>query len=536
MKIDCLIIGYNDFSFDSYVKIVKRMGKNHGAYRDLDLAFVQYKGKPYRLPDLLNHFRQNQHKPLHNADFLWPVITYLGSYLNRRNFSFDYINLFHFEKEALKEKLEKNDILTIAITTTLYVWAHPVIEIVSFIKKYNTKVKIVVGGPFIYNLTLANRQSAIQSTFKCIGADFYVISPEGEAALVNIIGALKNNLPPDKINNIAYKTGKDYVITPALEENNSLVEEMVEYNLFPKKDFGEFVLLRTAKSCPFACSYCGFHQRVGKYSYMDVERVEKELDMIKNIGTVHRLTFIDDTFNVPKTRFKNILRMMIKNKYGFKWNTHYRCDRGDEETIELMKEAGCEGVFLGVESGNDHVLKVMNKTSRRKDYIKAIPLLKKAGIWAHANFIIGFPPETGETVRDTIDLIETAKPDTYRAQLWYADPITSIWQRKEEFGIKGSSFSWSHHTMDADTASGIIEQMFLSIKNSIWLPQLGFELWSVFYLQSKGMSKQQVKTLINGFNTIVKQKLINKNNSNHDHDVLKYFKKPGFLKNIKSNG
>jgi radical SAM superfamily enzyme YgiQ (UPF0313 family) len=269
---------------------------------------------------------------------------------------------------------------------------------------------------------------------------------------------------------------------------------------------------------------------------MDVERVEKELDMIKNIGTVHRLTFIDDTFNVPKTRFKNILRMMIKNKYGFKWNTHYRCDRGDEETIELMKEAGCEGVFLGVESGNDHVLKVMNKTSRRKDYIKAIPLLKKAGIWAHANFIIGFPPETGETVRDTIDLIETAKPDTYRAQLWYADPITSIWQRKEEFGIKGSSFSWSHHTMDADTASGIIEQMFLSIKNSIWLPQLGFELWSVFYLQSKGMSKQQVKTLINGFNTIVKQKLINKNNSNHDHDVLKYFKKPGFLKNIKSNG
>ena len=46
---------------------------------------------------------------------------------------------------------------------------------------------------------------------------------------------------------------------------------------------------------------------------------------------------------------------MIRKKYGFRWNSFYRCDQGDEETIKLMAEAGCEGVFLGVESGSDEI-------------------------------------------------------------------------------------------------------------------------------------------------------------------------------------
>ena len=153
--IDCLIIGFNDSDFGDYVQMVKSMGQDSGAYRDLNLAFIEYEGKPYRSMDILNRFyaedKLNPPKPFHNADFLWPVVTYLGSYLAQRDFTFDYVNLFHLEKDKLREKLEKNDILTIAVTTTLYVSPHPVLEIVSFIKKYNDRAKIVVGGPYINN-------------------------------------------------------------------------------------------------------------------------------------------------------------------------------------------------------------------------------------------------------------------------------------------------------------------------------------------------------------------------------------------------
>jgi anaerobic magnesium-protoporphyrin IX monomethyl ester cyclase len=535
---DCLIIGFNDSDFNNYVAMVRSMGGDSGAYRDLNLAFIEIDNEPYRSMDILNRFCHKKKgindRPLNNTDFLWPTITYLGTYLSRRGFGFDYINLFQFEKELLRRKLTTENVLTVAITTTLYVSPHPILEIVSFIKECNSAAKIIVGGPYIYNLTKMVDPDSIQEMFRYLGADFYVINQEGEFALANIIDALKgrqtsntaNSYSFDHIDNIAYRRDGRYVITSSSIEQNPLEENMVDYKLFSKEDIGEFVSLYTAKSCPFSCSFCGFPQRAGKYKYLTVELVEKQLNELRELGTVTTLSYLDDTFNVPKARFKELLQMMIRNKYEFKWNSFYRSDHGDEETIELMREAGCEGVFLGIESGSDNILQTMNKSSRRKDYLKAIPLLKKAGILTHANFIVGFPGETYETVSETIDLIEEARPDFYRAQLWYCDPVTPIWNRKDEFGVKGMAFNWSHDTMDFKTACDLVDKLFLCVQNSIWLPQNGFELWSTYYLQRKGMSLSQIKQFLKLFNTAIKEKLIHPNNKNVP---------PALLENIRSS-
>ena len=263
-----------------------------------------------------------------------------------------------------------------------------------------------------------------------------------------------------------------------------------------------------------------FPRGPGKYKYLDVGLVEQELNAIREIGTVTTLTFIDDTFNVPKARFKEMLRMMIDNQYGFKWNCFYRSDHGDEEAIELMGKAGCEGVFLGVESGSDAMLEKMNKTARRKDYQEAIPLLRKAGISTYASLIIGFPGETYETVKETIDFIEECQPDFFRAQLWYCDPLTPIWDEREKYAIAGSGFSWSHKTMDSETACDLIDRIFLCTENSIWLPQFGFEQWSTFYLQRKGMSVEKLKTFLTCFNAVIRERLIYSDRKEIDPDLL----------------
>jgi len=505
-------MGFNDYSFEEYTKTVKAMGERSGAYKDLRLAFINFNGRPYRSLDILNHFfyekRGGSRQPFHNADFLWPVITYLGSYLSKRGMTFDYVNLFHLEKEKLREKLLNEDILTIAITTTLYVSPHPILEIISFIRKYNQTAKIIVGGPYIANQIKITDHVSNQHLFKYLEADFYVTSSEGEMALVNILKALKTGGDLNRVDNIAYRIDDEYIVTQPSIESNPLEENPINYRLFSAEEIDEFVTLRTAKSCPFSCSFCGFPARAGSYKYVGVELVEQELNEIREIGGVTTLTFIDDTFNVPKARFKDVLRMMIRNNYGFKWNCFYRSDHGDEETIELMGKAGCEGVFLGVESGSDRMLELMNKTARRKDYVRAIPLLKAAGISTYASLIVGFPGETYETYRETVEFIETARPDFFRAQLWYSDPITPIWQQKEKLGIRGSAFNWSHHTMDSEMACDLIDNMFLCIENSIWLPQFGFEQWSTFYLQRKGMTLSQIKTFLKCFNAIIKQDLV----------------------------
>lgn len=510
MRTDCLIIGFSDSSFEDYVEMVQSMGTNSGSYKDLSLAFARLGGKPYRSMDILNHFysqdKPGDRKPFHNADFLWPVITYLSTYLSKRGFSYDYVNLFHLEKDRLKEKLLNDDILTIAITTTLYVSPHPILEIIAFIRKYNDKAKIIVGGPYISNQRIEDRLTT-QRTFRYLGADIYVTCQEGEYALTKILEALKNQTSLDVVENIAYKQGSSYTFTASSIESNPLEENMVDYSLFAE-DVDQFVTLRTAKSCPFSCAFCGFPARAGKYKYLSVELVEQELNAIRDIGGVTTLTFIDDTFNVPKARFKELLRMMIANQYGFKWNCFYRCDHGDEETIELMGKAGCEGVFLGVESGSDQMLERMNKSARRRDYMKAVPLLRQAGISTYASLIIGFPGETLDTAQETMNFVQEAQPDFFRVQLWYCDPITPIWNEREKYGIKGSGFSWSHSTMDSDTACDLIDKIFLSQKNSIWLPQFGFEQWSTFYLQEKGMTMARIKTFLQCFNAAVKERLL----------------------------
>lgn len=533
---DCLLIGFNDSNFESYVKIVSSMGTDSGAYRDLNLSFIEFNNRPYRALDMLTYLypenRDKVNKPFHNQNFLSPTILYLGSYLSKRGFTFDYINLFQLEKEKLKDKLINDPILTIAITTTFYVSINPILEIISFIKEYNNKAKIIIGGPFIDNQVTSMDRESVQGMFKYIDADFYVISPEGEFALSNILQTLKENSNNfNNIDNIAYIMDDGYCFTERSIEANSLEENQIDYNLFPQHEIGEFLSVRTAKSCPFACAYCGFPKRAGKYIYLSPERVEAELNAIRDIGQITTLTFLDDTFNVPRGRLKSILKMIIKNGYHFKWNCYFRADHSDDEMIELMKEAGCEGVFLGVESGSDLILKKMNKKARRKDYLQAIPKFKEVGITTHANLLVGFPGETDDTVHETVELIEETGPDFFRAQLWYCDPVTPIWQKKEEYGINGYAFNWSHNTMDYKTACDLIDEKFFFIKNSTWLPQSGFEFWSAFYLQRKGMTMDGIKGFVRTFNKIVEEQLINPDKKDVEPHMLELLRQYCDFKN-----
>jgi radical SAM PhpK family P-methyltransferase len=512
VKTDCLVIGYNDSDFASYVQWVRNMGEESGAYRDLNLAFVEHEGQPLHALDVLNRLSPlaASGRPLRHTDFLWPTITYLGTFLGHRGFRFDYVNEFRLEKPTLRDKLRSDEILAIGITTTLYVSAVPIVEIISFIREHNQTAKIVIGGPYVSNLSAYSDPRALREQLQYIGADVYVISSEGETTLARVLAALRDGGDLSTVPNIAYRRDGDYAFTPGETEANPLEENLEDYRLFPAQELRPFVTLRTSKSCPFSCSFCGFPQRAGRYKYLSVELVERQLDVLRDLGGVTTLTFIDDTFNVPKPRFRDLLRMMIRKGYGFRWNSFYRSDHGDEETIRLMAEAGCEGVFLGVESGSDAMLERMNKTSRRRHYLEAIPLFRRHGIITHASFIVGFPGETPETLMDSLSLVEEAQPDFFRAQLWYCDPITPIWKQRETYGVVGSAFNWSHNTMDHRTAADVVDHLFLSVRNSVWLPQNGFELWSVFYLLRQGCALDGIKTYLRAFNGAIKERLLSR--------------------------
>ncbi|HKC65460.1 MAG TPA: hypothetical protein VKB86_17595, partial [Pyrinomonadaceae bacterium] len=104
MPNDCLIIGYNDGCLEDEIHSLRSMGADHPNYRDLRLNVIEYEGKPYRAMDIFDHFYHegrpaaSGNEKWHNADVLWMVIMYLGTYLRKRGFTFDYINLFQLQK------------------------------------------------------------------------------------------------------------------------------------------------------------------------------------------------------------------------------------------------------------------------------------------------------------------------------------------------------------------------------------------------------------------------------------------------------
>jgi len=500
-RLDCVIIGYNELPFEQYECFLSKYGEDTEAYRDLQFSFVNLDGQKLDYLGLLNHVvrsvRAEDPSVKQAADFRSGDIpnlasVYLSSFLQRNGHRAKYVNLFQHEKDKLIAYLAEEP-LCVAITTTFYVVNLPVSEIVAFIRSHNRNVKIVVGGPLIANHARNYSGESLKAALNDLGADIYVIDGAGEATLAAIVSCLKENGSLSKIPNLAYWEDGALVTTPSLPENNSLDANAIDWRDFDDQALGYTIQTRTARSCAFNCAFCNYPTRAGKLTVSNVGTVEGELDSIRALGYIKNVVFIDDTFNVPLPRFKELCRMMIKNAYGFNWFSYFRCSNSDEEAFDLMAESGCKGVFLGIESGSPTILKNMNKAASVEKYAEGIKQLHQRDILTFGSFIIGFPGETAETVDETLSFIKENKPNYYRAQSWYCEPGTPIDRHREKYGISGEGFVWQHATMDSLEAMDQIDRLFLNVTESLWLPQWSFDFWIIPYLLGRGISAGQFK-------------------------------------------
>ncbi len=499
-QLDCVVIGYNETPFEEYEALLRGYGADSEAYRDLRFSFVNINERNMNYIGLLNHVLKlangsNGEDELKSCDIPNLAAVYLTHYLRMRGYDARYINLFQFEKEQLTEYLE-SDPLCVAITTTFYLLNLPVNEMVRFIREKNPRTRIVVGGPLIANHLRNYHEDELTVALEDMGADIYVNESQGEHTLTLIIQALKNGGDLSRVPNIVYRQDGKLKSTPKLAEINSLDENAINWQTFAGEDLGPTVQTRTARSCAFSCSFCNYPARAGKLTLASLETIEKELDSLARLGYIKNLVFIDDTFNVPLPRFKEICRLMIQKNYQFNWFSYFRCSNSDEEAIELLARSGCKGVFLGIESGSPTILKNMNKAATPEKYERGMELLHQYGVLTFASFIMGFPGETEETFRESVDFVKATRPDYYRTQLWYCEPGTPVDRQREKYRIEGEGFVWSHATMDSMAAMDHIDRAFLEIKESTWLPQWSFDFWTIPYLLGKGYSLEQFRKLM----------------------------------------
>lgn len=508
-RLDCVVIGYNEPPFGEYEEMLLNYGEQAEAYRDLKFSFVNtgehkltYIGLLNHVYDLAHNRGSGQREEFLSGEIPNLAAVYLTNSLRKRGQSAEYINLFQYEKEKLKQYLAQNP-YAVAITTTFYLLNFPVNEMVEFIREHNPDVKIIVGGPLIANHYRNYDAEGFEFTLDDIGADIYVIESQGEQTLADIVEHLKEGKDLSAVPNLAYFEDEELQMTLPVRENNSLDDNYIDWNLFANENLGPTLQTRTARSCAFKCSFCNYPTRAGDLTLSELDTIEKELDAIKALGYVENVVFIDDTFNIPLPRFKEVCRLMIRKNYNFNWFSYFRCGNADEESIELMAKAGCKGVFLGIESGSPSILKNMNKATTIEKYREGIKKLHEHGILTFGSFIMGFPGETDETIQETIDFIKETNVDYYRAQVWYCEKGTKIESQRDTYKIEGEGFVWSHASMNSQQAMDHLETMYKTIGDSQWLPQWSFDFWIIPYLMGKGITLDQFKSFMTTANLLL---------------------------------
>jgi radical SAM PhpK family P-methyltransferase len=511
---DCVVIGYNDMDFDAVAAAQKKMSEYSGAYCEIKTNSVLLAGKRRTYMDVINHAveRATGRNPGLNS-FAAPSlgVCYLQSYLMRRDFRVESVNFFTYGKETLREMLSRRP-RSVAITTTYYIDSAPVMEIVEFVRKHAPDTVIIAGGPHVYNLSCDLDPATLEYVCGAVGADVYVTDSQGEQSLAEVLGQLRGTGDLSRVPNLLYR-GPDgrFVRTERQPESNEMDGNSVDWSLLDRRLISPLVYMRTARSCPFSCSFCNYPTLAGKHVMTGVPVLERELAYLHGIGT-RFLIFVDDTFNVPLPRFKNILRSMIEHQWNFQWMSFFRCSNADEEAFDLMARSGCLGVFLGIESGDQQILEYMEKHAKLDRYRWGIEQLRQRGIATFASVICGFPGETRESAANTFNFIEETMPTFFNVQLYYHDTRSPIARRAEEFGIAGAGYNWKHRSMDWREAAALCQHAFRNVRGSVPLSTYNFSLWTLPYLVSQGVAIDEVvefgritrEMLVAGFDDVPK--------------------------------
>ena len=197
---------------------------------------------------------------------------------------------------------------------------------------------------------------------------------------------------------------------------------------------GKVITLGNSRGCPFSCAYCD-RPALGKgFRPQSANRVVAEMESCEKRGA-KEIFFYDDTFSVSMKRVMEICNEYKRRNLTIKWDIRTRVNVVNEELLKNMKEAGCERIHFGVESGNPRVVRVMNKGISIKQVEQGFDLCKKYGIKTLAYFMLGNPTETFDDVKDTLVLSKRIKPDFMQMTILSPFPATKYYMDAMNSGV-----------------------------------------------------------------------------------------------------
>ncbi|MGR3176552.1 MAG: B12-binding domain-containing radical SAM protein [Candidatus Anammoxibacter sp.] len=182
-------------------------------------------------------------------------------------------------------------------------------------------------------------------------------------------------------------------------------QNMIKYDRYIRH--GGYGAIQTKRGCMFDCIYCSYPILEGnRYRYQSHETVVDEMEEMKKKSGIKYFYFVDNVFTFPTHKASMICKEIIKRNLDIRWTAMTNPRGINAKLVELMKEAGCIGVEVGIDSCSKDMLISLQKRFRKEDIASTARLYKKAGIPFSFYLLFGGPGESPDTIRETIDFLK----------------------------------------------------------------------------------------------------------------------------------
>jgi anaerobic magnesium-protoporphyrin IX monomethyl ester cyclase len=290
----------------------------------------------------------------------------------------------------------------------------------------------VAGGP----------DSATRTEFYLSSGFDVVVPGEGEGSILEIARAAAEGRDIDGIPGTVVQRDGRLVrgpVRPLLRDLDALplpawdLIDMEAYLGQWERTTGERrAAVLTSRGCPFDCSWCSKPTFGRSFRQQSPERVIEELRALRQRYRVDYVRFCDDVFGISRPWIDRLLTLLEEERLGLQWECLARVDLLKPDLLHRMRSTGLARVYVGVESGSQKMLDLMNRGTRLAQVERTAAALRAEGIRQFWFLMLGYPGETLEDIEATLQLFRRFSPEEYSVSIAVPIPGTRFHDKVRE--------------------------------------------------------------------------------------------------------
>ncbi|MEM3956366.1 MAG: radical SAM protein [Candidatus Bathyarchaeia archaeon] len=425
-------------------------------------------------------------------------LAYLASMLERSGYEVKIIDAPALDLQVPQVRdivnREQPEIIGITASTPMIYDAYAVAKAAKEVCPNST---VILGGPHPTFLPIETLQECPAVDIVCIG--------EGEETIVEVSEAIKKRMDLSNVRGIAFRKKDGEIVRteprPLIKDLDSIpfpawhLLPMDKYTVLGKKAMVCHVM--SSRGCPFQCIFCSSSRIFGrKYRARSAKNVVDEIEFLVSEYNPKSIEFSDDEFTLNQRRVEEICEEIKKRGIDITWACGSRVDTISRSLLEKMKKAGCSFIYYGIESASQRILNFIKKGITIEQIRRAVMLTKDIGIKIMGSFIVGFPDETREEIKNTLAFPKKLKVDYVQFTIATPYPGTELYEMAEKDGLLLTK-DWSKYT----TLKPVMVLKNISTKD---LQDLITKAYISFYLSPKTLVKNFGKYALPAFKIAIK--------------------------------